>query len=214
VQELEVNFYWYIILLFIAYLWLNVCSKTISTSFSTSHEKKMVNQLRVFFLQNWHIVRFSTYVHMELVILLCGGRSDTSVFNWYWQAIIKTVKLNMCVNWYWQAIIKLNMCVNAIAVSGFLFKIFIPCLPSTASAWPQLIKTQKDKYCESSSRKDSYQIIIFLTRLDCGLPWRRSRNFSLQTLPLCQAGLPDFLCYNTPKREKIYQITTNYTKCP
>jgi hypothetical protein len=27
-------------------------------------------------------------------------------------------------------------------------------------------------------------------------------------------GLPDFSWYNTPKRGKIYQITTNYTKCP
>jgi hypothetical protein len=28
------------------------------------------------------------------------------------------------------------------------------------------------------------------------------------------AGLPDFSWYKIPKREKIYQITTNYTKCP
>jgi hypothetical protein len=27
------------------------------------------------------------------------------------------------------------------------------------------------------------------------------------------AGLPDFSWYKIPKREKIYQITTNYTKC-
>jgi hypothetical protein len=29
-----------------------------------------------------------------------------------------------------------------------------------------------------------------------------------------RAGLPDFSWYKIPKREKIYQITTNYTKFP
>jgi hypothetical protein len=29
-----------------------------------------------------------------------------------------------------------------------------------------------------------------------------------------RAGLPDFSWYKIPKREKIDQITTNYTKCP
>jgi hypothetical protein len=28
------------------------------------------------------------------------------------------------------------------------------------------------------------------------------------------AGLPDFSWYKIPKREEIYQIITNYTKCP
>jgi hypothetical protein len=28
------------------------------------------------------------------------------------------------------------------------------------------------------------------------------------------AGLPDFSWYNVPTRGKIYQIHTNYTKCP
>jgi hypothetical protein len=27
-------------------------------------------------------------------------------------------------------------------------------------------------------------------------------------------GLPDFSSYKIPKREKIYQISTNYTNCP
>jgi hypothetical protein len=27
-------------------------------------------------------------------------------------------------------------------------------------------------------------------------------------------GLPDFSWYKIPKREKIYQITANYTNCP
>jgi hypothetical protein len=29
-----------------------------------------------------------------------------------------------------------------------------------------------------------------------------------------QQGLPDFSLYKIPKRGKIYQISTNYTKCP
>jgi hypothetical protein len=29
-----------------------------------------------------------------------------------------------------------------------------------------------------------------------------------------RAGLPDFSCYNIPKRGKIYQITTKYIKSP
>jgi hypothetical protein len=29
-----------------------------------------------------------------------------------------------------------------------------------------------------------------------------------------QTGLPDFSWYKIPKREKIWQIATNYTKCP
>jgi hypothetical protein len=28
------------------------------------------------------------------------------------------------------------------------------------------------------------------------------------------SGLPDFSWYSIPKREKIYRITTKYTKCP
>jgi hypothetical protein len=29
-----------------------------------------------------------------------------------------------------------------------------------------------------------------------------------------QPGLPDFSYYKVPNPEKLYQITTNYTKCP
>jgi hypothetical protein len=31
---------------------------------------------------------------------------------------------------------------------------------------------------------------------------------------LSASGLPDFYRYNIPKREKIYQMTTKYTKWP
>jgi hypothetical protein len=37
---------------------------------------------------------------------------------------------------------------------------------------------------------------------------------SLQLLNGFQPGLPDFSRYNIPKRVKIYQITTKYTKYP
>jgi hypothetical protein len=32
-------------------------------------------------------------------------------------------------------------------------------------------------------------------------------------VPVPATGLPDFSRYNLPKREKIYQMTTNCTKC-
>jgi hypothetical protein len=31
---------------------------------------------------------------------------------------------------------------------------------------------------------------------------------------VCRSGLPDFSWYKIPKWGKIYQIATNYTKCP
>jgi hypothetical protein len=42
----------------------------------------------------------------------------------------------------------------------------------------------------------------------------KGRSRSDQRFCPCYPGLPDFFCYKIPKWWKIYQITTNYTKCP
>jgi hypothetical protein len=49
----------------------------------------------------------------------------------------------------------------------------------------------------------------------CQIFWRKYlKNHNIGPWMLLGSGLPDVSWYNVPKREKIYQITTKYTKCP
>jgi hypothetical protein len=43
--------------------------------------------------------------------------------------------------------------------------------------------------------------------------WSMTLQFGMRT-HFTTPGLPDFSWHKIPKREKIYQITANYTKCP